>query len=134
MYPSPHDSSLQQVVSHTYTLKLNWSRISILCVYIYIYIYKRINSKSSHILFSPLIMYPSKSSWFSLKMKESILILDYWTQKHKYKDETQTLNKVSLRLEKNFSYISFLDVNFENLIVKFHVPYVLNMHIKFRTN
>ena len=79
-------------------------------------------------------MYPSKSSWFSLKIKESILILDYWTQKHKYKDETQTLNKVSLRLETNFSYISFLDVNFENLIVKFHVPYVLNMYIKFRSN
>ena len=79
-------------------------------------------------------MYPSKSSWFSLKIKESILILDYWTQKHKYKDKTQTLNKVSLRLETNFSYISFLDVNFENLIVKFHIPYVLNMHIKFRSN
>ena len=66
-------------------------------------------------------MYPSKSSWFSLKMKESILILDYWTQKHKYKDKTQTLNKVSLRLEKNFSYISFLDVNFENLTIGLYV-------------
>ena len=34
MYPSPRDSSLQQVVSHTYTIKLNWSRISILYIYI----------------------------------------------------------------------------------------------------
>ena len=34
----------------------------------------------------------------------------------------------------NFSYISFLGVNFENLTVKFHVPYVLNIHIKFRLN
>ena len=45
------------------------------------------------------------------------------------------LNKVSLQssLERNFSnflYISFLGVNFENLTVEFHVPYVLNMHIK----
>ena len=34
----------------------------------------------------------------------------------------------------NLSYISFLGVNFENLTVKFHVPYVLNMHIKFHSN
>ena len=45
------------------------------------------------------------------------------------------LNKVSLQssLERNFSnflYISFLGVNFENLTVEFHVPYVLNTHIK----
>ena len=45
------------------------------------------------------------------------------------------LNKVSLQtsLERNtsnFLYISFLGVNFENLTVEFHVPYVLNMHIK----
>ena len=31
-------------------------------------------------------------------------------------------------------YISFLGVNFENLTIKFHVLYVLNMHIKFRSN
>ena len=48
-------------------------------------------------------------------------------------------NKASLqtsleRNSSNFSYISFLGVNFENLIVKFHVPYVLNMHIKFHSN
>ena len=48
-------------------------------------------------------------------------------------------NKVSLqtsleRNSSNFSYISFLGVNFENLTVKFHVPYVLNIHIKFRSN
>ena len=33
-----------------------------------------------------------------------------------------------------YIYISFLGVNFENLTVKFHVLYVLNMHIKFRSN
>ena len=49
------------------------------------------------------------------------------------------MNKVSLQtsLERNslnFSHISFLDMNFENLTVKFHVPYILNMHIKFRSN
>jgi len=34
----------------------------------------------------------------------------------------------------NFLYILFLGMNFKNLIVKFHVLYVLNMHIKFRLN
>ena len=34
----------------------------------------------------------------------------------------------------NFSYISFLSVNFENITVEFHVHYVFNMHIKFRSN
>ena len=34
----------------------------------------------------------------------------------------------------NFSYTSFFFVNFENLTVEFHVPYVLNMHIKLRSN
>ena len=28
----------------------------------------------------------------------------------------------------------FLGMNFENLIVKFHIPYILNMYIKFRSN
>ena len=47
--------------------------------------------------------------------------------------------KVSLqtsleRNSSNISYISFLGVNFENLTVEFHVPYVLNMRIKFRSN
>ena len=48
-------------------------------------------------------------------------------------------NKVSLQtsFEKNslnFSYISFLGVNFDNLTVEFHVSHVLNIHIKFRSN
>ena len=34
----------------------------------------------------------------------------------------------------NFSYIYFLSVNFKNLVDEFHVPYVLNMYIKFRSN
>ena len=33
----------------------------------------------------------------------------------------------------NFSYL-FFGVNFENLTVEFHIFYVLNMHIKFRSN
>ena len=49
------------------------------------------------------------------------------------------LNKVShqtslKRNSLNLSYISFLGVNFENLTVKFHIPYFLNMYIKFRSN
>ena len=49
------------------------------------------------------------------------------------------MNKVSLQTSlegnsSNFSYISFLSVNFENLTVEFHVPYVLNIHIKFGSN
>ena len=49
------------------------------------------------------------------------------------------MNKVSLQTSlegnsSNFSYISFLSVNFENLTVEFHVSYVLNIHIKFGSN
>ena len=49
------------------------------------------------------------------------------------------MNKVSLQTSlegnpSNLSYIFFSDVNFENLTVEFHVPYVLNMYIKFRSN
>ena len=49
------------------------------------------------------------------------------------------MNKVSLQtnLERNslnFSNISFFGVQFENLTVEFHIPYVLNMHIKFFSN
>ena len=49
------------------------------------------------------------------------------------------MNKVSLQtnLERNslnFSNISFFGVQFENLTVEFHIPYVLNMHIKFLSN
>ena len=39
-----------------------------------------------------------------------------------------------VRNSSNFSYISFLGVNFGNLTVEFHVPYVLNMRIKFHSN
>ena len=40
-------------------------------------------------------------------------------------------------LERNSSkllYISFLSVTFENLTVEFYVLYIINMHIKFRSN
>ena len=47
-------------------------------------------------------------------------------------------NKVSLQtsLERNFLNFSYLffGVNFENLTVEFHIPHVLNMYIKFRSN
>ena len=47
-------------------------------------------------------------------------------------------NKVSLQtsLERNFLNFSYLffGVNFENLTVEFHILYVFNMHIKFRSN
>ena len=42
-------------------------------------------------------------------------------------------NKVLERNFLNFSYL-FFGVNFENLTVEFHILYVLNMHIKFRSN
>ena len=41
---------------------------------------------------------------------------------------------LSKRNSSNFSYISFLDVNFDNLTIEFYVPYVLNMPIKFCSN
>ena len=50
------------------------------------------------------------------------------------------MSKASLRpsLERkfsNFSYISFLGVNFEYLIIEFHVSYVLNIHqISFKSD
>jgi len=38
----------------------------------------------------------------------------------------------------NFSYIYFLSVNFENLIIEFHVSYILNIYmcvcVKFYSN
>ena len=33
----------------------------------------------------------------------------------------------NFRTKSNFSYISLLGVNFENLTVEFHAPYVLNI-------
>ena len=51
------------------------------------------------------------------------------------KIRTKYLSKLVWRENSsNFSYISFLSVNFENLTVEFHVSYVLNMHIKFHSN
>ena len=48
---------------------------------------------------------------------------------------TKFLSKLVWRETIQTSHISFfLGVNFENLTVKFHVTYVLNMHIKFHSN
>ena len=50
------------------------------------------------------------------------------------------MNKISLQTSiegnsSNLSYISFFFfVNFKNLTIEFHVSYILNMHIKFRSN
>ena len=49
------------------------------------------------------------------------------------------MDKVTLRtsLKKkssNFVYIFLLDINFENLKIRLHVLYVLNTHVKFRSN
>ena len=49
------------------------------------------------------------------------------------------MNKVSLQtnLERNFSISSYnflLNVKFENLTVELHVLYILNAHVKFRSN
>ena len=65
--------------------------------------------------------------------------LSLWIDNYRVISTFVTLNKVYLqtsleRNSSNFSYFSFLGVNFENLTVKFHVPYVLNMHIKFCSN
>ena len=61
-----------------------------------------------------------------------------WTLKVNFPRATPK-NKISFqtnleRNSSNFSYISFLSINFENLTVEFHIPYVLNMYIKFRSN
>ena len=49
---------------------------------------------------------------------------------------TKFLSKLVWRETLQTSHISlfFFFVNFENLTIEFHVPYVLNMHIKFRSN
>ena len=48
--------------------------------------------------------------------------------------EQSSLQTSLERNSSNFSYISFLGVNFENLTVEFHILYVLNMDIKFHSN
>ena len=60
----------------------------------------------------------------------------FWPkEKNQYLLENKAFLQISLeRNFSNFSYNLFLGVNFENLIVKFHVLYVLNMHIKFCSN
>ena len=63
-------------------------------------------------------------------LQDPVVALSPQTQKKKEQSFSPSLEKNST----NFSYISFLGVNFENLIVKFHIFYVLNMHIKFCSN
>ena len=68
-------------------------------------------------------------------------VLDDWADLSGIKFLSKNFNfaKISLqtsleRNSSNFLYISFLGVNFESLTVKFHIPYILNIHIKFRLN
>ena len=51
------------------------------------------------------------------------------------KGRTKFLSKLVWRETLQTSHIFlFLGVNFENLIVEFHITYVFNIHIKFRSN
>ena len=65
-----------------------------------------------------------------------IILYTYISSKKKKNKRIKFLSKLaSLEINSlNFSYIYFLNTNFENLADKFHVPYVLNMYIKFHSN
>ena len=76
------------------------------------------------------------SNWmlFTIRSINLFFIYIFRLQKLKW---TYNRTKFLSNLERNFSnfsYISFFCVNFENLTVKFYVPYILNMHIKFCSN
>ena len=63
-------------------------------------------------------------------LKFSITILE---------DRDFSSNKISLQTSlkrdfSNFLYIFLLNLNFKKLIIKLHVLYVLNMHVKFYSN
>ena len=47
---------------------------------------------------------------------------------------TKFLSKLVWREVSNFSYISFLGLNFKNLTFEFHASYVFIMYIKFHSN
>ena len=92
-------------------------------------VFRLVKSKNSKI-FSTLLnlfyVYNRKNFFRSLKFSHIKQIL-------KIAKIAFKMNNVSLQtivsLEKNFSnfsYVSFLSVNFENLIFEFNVPYVLN--------
>ena len=63
-------------------------------------------------------------------LKFSITILE---------DRDFSSNKISLQTSlkrdfSNFLYIFLLNLNFKKLIIKLHVFYILNMHVKFYSN
>ena len=63
-------------------------------------------------------------------LKFSITILE---------DRDFSSNKISLQTSlkrdfSNFLYIFLLNLNFKKLIIKLHVLYILNMHVKFYSN
>ena len=83
-----------------------------------------------------------KNNFFSHKkfynIFSKLIFLRRYKEKQSHKGHL-LMNKVSLQtslksIPSNLSYISFSGVNFENLIVEFQVPYILNMHIKFHSN
>ena len=49
-------------------------------------------------------------------------------------DRTKFISKLVWRENFQTFRISFFFLNFENLIVEFHIFYILNMHIKFHSN
>ena len=80
----------------------------------------------------------NKNKWLIIIIIIIIIWLTRVSRAFKYQTISQK-NKVSLQtsLERNptnSSHIFILSVNFENLTVEFYVPYVLNMHTKFRLN
>ena len=77
----------------------------------------------------------SSGSWSGLNTPNYIIYIHQFKKKKKNKRIKFLSKLASLEINSlNFSYIYFLSVNFENLANEFHVPYVLNMYIKFHSN
>ena len=58
----------------------------------------------------------------------------YKTWNNKYNNLMTKENFLSSTNKVSLQRLKILGLNFENLIVEFHIPYVLNIHIKFRSN
>ena len=77
---------------------------------------------------------PSLSFTISLSYKKPKASTWKSCNDNSYLYRTMSLKTSLERKFSNFSYISFLGLNFKNLTVEFHFPYILNMHIKFCLN
>ena len=62
------------------------------------------------------------------------LLINYKNDIAPLKEDYLSLQISSERNSLNLSYIFLLNVNFKNLIVGLHNFYVLNLHVKFRSN